>query len=169
MNGNIKGDSNMEEKEKNIYLVKNTKNEHGGQFYNIYKNEGEKLDLTSYLERIDGIDELDYLVYQDDKTFKRAGGLILGKDDKIVSTTVYTPNMGKIEITEEEQNLYDTWQKLDELSNVLYEARKQEMEDFIVSQKRIDEQLKKLLEQKQQISKSIHKTKGKRKSLKKGN
>ena len=160
----------MDEKQKevNIYFVKNNKNERGGTFYNVYLNYGEKLDLNPFIENMVAIDELDLAVFKVDETFKRAGWIILWKEDKIKTATVYEPDMQKIQITEEEQKLYESWQALDNLTNKLYAIRNQNMEAFLEAQKQEDEKIRKLVEQKQEIGKMLRKTQEKRKVYKKG-
>ena len=105
--------------ELNMYFVINKKNPNGGNFYNIYVNEGEKLDLSKY-DTTD-IDKFYEEVKLDDPTFKKAGGLIIGKLKTIGSLTMYTKDNGGVNISMEEQDAYNEWLELDRKSNELYE------------------------------------------------
>ncbi len=105
--------------ELNMYFVLNTKNPMGGNFYNIYVNEGEKIDLTKY-DNTD-IDKFYELVKQDDDSFKKAGGLIIGKLKTIGSLTMYTLDKGGVNISVDEEKAYEDWLELDKKSNELYE------------------------------------------------
>ena len=105
--------------ELNMYFVQNNKNPNGGRFYNIYVNEGEKLDLSKY-DTTD-IDLFYEEVKLDDSTFKKAGGLIIGGIKKINSVSVYSIDKGGVNITTEEEQAYNEWLELEEKSNELYE------------------------------------------------
>ncbi len=109
--------------ELNMYFVINKKNPNGGNFYNIYVNEGEKLDLSKY-DTTD-IDKFYEEVKLDDPTFKKAGGLIIGKLKTIGSLTMYTKDNGGVNISMEEQDAYNEWLELDKKSNELYEQLSQ--------------------------------------------
>ena len=102
-----------------MYFVLNTKNPIGGHFYNIYVNEGEKLDLSIY-DTTD-IDAFFEVVHSKDSTFKKAGGLIIGRTKTIGSVTMYTKDIGGVNISLDEQSAYDEWLELDTKSNELYE------------------------------------------------
>ena len=109
--------------ELNMYFVINKKNPNGGNFYNIYVNEGEKLDLSKY--DTSDIDLFYERVKLDDPTFKKAGGLIIGKLKTIGSLTMYTKDNGGVNISMEEQDAYNEWLELDRKSNELYEQLSQ--------------------------------------------
>lgn len=102
-----------------MYFVLNTKNPNGGNFYNIYSNEGEKIDISKY--DISDLDKFLEDVQKDDSTFKKAGGLIIGKNKTIGSTTLYTLDKGGINLSLEEETAYSNWLELDRKSNELYE------------------------------------------------
>lgn len=109
----------MDDNKVNLYFVPNTKNETGGQFYNLYVNRGERLDLKPFLARIgDQIDSLTDEVTKEDETFKGAGGMILKRDDEFQSVDVYSPNQDRINITPEQQNTYNELLGLVTLSNL---------------------------------------------------
>ena len=74
----------------NLYYVLNRKNPHGGQFYNIYSNEGELLDISQLVD-LNDIDRLveDVREASGDKTFKKVGGIITRLGEKIGTTNVY--------------------------------------------------------------------------------
>lgn len=107
----------MEENKVNLYFVPNTKNETGGQFYNLYINRGERLDLKPFLSSIDDISKLAKKVRKEDKTFKSAGGMILKRDDEFQSVEVYSPDEEGINISPEKQNDYKILLGLVKLSN----------------------------------------------------
>ena len=102
--------------ELNMYFVINKKNPNGGRFYNIYVNEGEKLDLSLY--DTSDIDDFYETVKKDDPTFKKAGGLIIKSTKTIGSLNIYTSGTN---ISAEEQEAYDKWLELDSMSNKLYD------------------------------------------------
>ena len=105
--------------ELNMYFVQNNKNPNGGRFYNIYVNEGEKLDLTKF-DTTD-IDKFYSDVREVDSTFKKAGGLIIGGIKKINSVSMYSEDKGGVNISTEVEEAYNEWLDLDEKSNELYE------------------------------------------------
>lgn len=108
----------MEENKVNLYFVPNTKNETGGQFYNLYVNRGERLDLAPFLASIgDDIDKLTDEVSKEDKSFKGTGGMILKRDDEFQSVDVYSPNKEGINISPEQQTTYNQLLELVTLSN----------------------------------------------------
>lgn len=128
--------------ELNMYFVLNTKNPNGGNFYNIYVNQGEKLDLSIY-DTTD-IDKFYEEVRKDDETFKKTGGLIIGKGKTIGSLTTYILDKGGVNITVDEEKAYIDWLELDKKSNEIYEN------------------LVKIQEQKQQLSNKIKKLRKKK-------
>lgn len=154
----------MEAKKVNIYFVPNDKNKKGGRFYNVYVNRNERLDLSSFLNSLLDIDELDDAVQKEDKTFKKTGGIIIKSDEEIESATVYTSNNGEISLSIEEQSEYERWMALDKLSDTLYAQRQKEMEDFIIAQQAIDERLAQIQEEKKRISATMKESLGKTKS-----
>ena len=105
--------------ELNMYFIQNNKNPNGGRFYNIYVNEGEKLDLTKF-DTTD-IDKFYLDVQEVDPTFKKAGGLIIGGIKKINSVSMYSEDKGGVNISTEVEEAYNEWLDLDEKSNELYE------------------------------------------------
>ncbi len=108
----------MEENKVNLYFVPNTKNETGGQFYNLYVNRGERLDLRPFLASIgDDIDKLADEVSKEDESFKGTGGMILKRDDEFQSVDVYSPNKEGINISPEQQTTYNQLLELVTLSN----------------------------------------------------
>ena len=126
--------------ELNMYFVQNNKNPNGGRFYNIYVNQGEKLDLSKF--DTSDIDQFYYDVVKVDPTFKKAGGLILGGVKKINSVSMYSIDKGGVNITTEEEEAYNEWLKIEEKSNELYEQltklqkEKNELSAKIKSKKR---------------------------------
>ena len=108
----------MEENKVNLYFVPNTKNKTGGQFYNLYVNRGERLDLRPFLASIgDDIDKLTDEVSKEDESFKGTGGMILKRDDEFQSVDVYSPNKEGINISPEQQTTYNQLLELVTLSN----------------------------------------------------
>ena len=105
--------------EVNMYFVLNTKNPNGGQFYNIYVNEGKKIDLSKF--DTSDIDKFYLDVKKIDDTFKKAGGLIIGRTKKIGSLTMYTLDKGGMNLSLEEEKAYLDWLELDRKSNELYD------------------------------------------------
>lgn len=108
----------MEKNKVNLYFVPNPKNERGGQFYNLYVNRGERLDLRPFLESVGkDVDKLTDTVKKEDETFKPAGGMILKRDDEFESVDVYSPNQEGINISPEQQTTYTTLLDLVKMSN----------------------------------------------------
>ena len=123
----------MEENKVNLYFVPNTKNETGGQFYNLYINRGERLDLKPFLSDLDDdISDLVKVVKKEDKSFRTAGGMILKKDDEFQSVNVYSQAEEGINISPEAQSNYKILVELVKLSN--WQA-----EQLIETQKKIQE------------------------------
>ena len=106
----------------NVYFVPNPKTPiEGGRFYNCYINRVENLDLGQILplnleeiipEGMD-VDSIEWYV-QDrfDSTFKKAGGIILNKDETIGNVNVFKPSDGRIGITQEEHSKYKELEEL---------------------------------------------------------
>lgn len=151
----------MEARNVNIYFVPNNKNKVGGKFYNVYLNREEQLDLTSFLNSIVDISELEDKVKEHDDTFKIAGGIIIKQDESIGSATIYKPDNGDINLNTEQQDAYERWIALDKTSNELYEKRKKDMEEFILLQRKIDQQLEQIQFEKNKLSEQINKSFGK--------
>lgn len=122
--------------EVNIYFVLNKKNQIGGKFYNVYLNRGDKIDLNKYLSEIKDLDKIEELVKLDDESFKKTGGIILKRCETIGSTTLYTEDRGGVNISLEQQAVYEKWMDLDKESNELYERLTQiQLEKNILSDK----------------------------------
>ena len=147
----------MNNQDVNIYFVPNNKNKTGGKFYNVYLNREEKLDLKPVLDNITNIDELEEKIGA--ATFKKAGGIILRRNDSIVSATVYTQSSGSIELNHEQQDAYQRWLQLDKISNEIYETRKKEMEEFTRRQNNLDATLLNIQMEKEKLSKVLYKKK----------
>lgn len=139
----------------NIYFIKNTKNEMGGNFYNVYKSSDEKLDLKPIIDKCNDIDIIELKIKTIDPTFKKIGGIIIRKNETIGSTSIYTPDNGEVKLDREEQDEYTKWLELDNLSSELYNKRKKELEKFMKSQKKIDKKLAEIEEEKNNISEKI--------------
>ncbi len=154
----------MEAKKVNIYFVPNDKNKKGGRFYNVYVNQSERLDLSPFLNSIVDIDDLDDKVREEDESFKKTGGIIIKSNEEIESATVYSSSNGEVSLSAEEQSSYERWMALDKLSDELYNQRKQEMDEFIASQRLIDERLARIQAEKKKISGTMKETLGKTKS-----
>ena len=94
----------------NLYLVPNNKNPHGGRFYNIYKNQGERLDLSEIInpDDIDSLEE-DVRRITGDESFKRIGGVITCLGEEIETTNVYN---GFSNSTYLPQEVVDNYEKL---------------------------------------------------------
>ena len=92
----------------NLYLVPNHKNPKGGRFYNIYKNQGVKLDLSGLID-LDDIDRLEEDVHEatGDETFKRIGGVITSLDEQIESTNIYNEFSSGETISPEQKRDYE--------------------------------------------------------------
>lgn len=122
--------------EVNIYFIENNKNSIGGKFYNVYLNNGDRIDLNYYISKVKNIDELEELVKVDDKTFKKTGGIILRRCETIGSATLYTEDKGGVNISLEQQVAYKKWMDLDKESNELYERLTQiQLEKNVLSDK----------------------------------
>ena len=106
----------------NVYFVPNPKTPmDGGRFYNCYINRVENLDLGQILpldleeiipQGMD-VDSIEWYV-QDrfDPTFKKAGGIILNRDETIGNVNVFKPSDGRIGITQEEHSKYKELEEL---------------------------------------------------------
>lgn len=106
----------------NIYFIPNDKSPiDGGRFYNCYINRVDNLDLSQILPlnldeivppKMD-IDSIEWYIRENyDDTFKKAGGIILNKDETIGNINVFRPNDGKVGVTLEEK------EKIDEISDL---------------------------------------------------
>ena len=144
----------MDSQKVNIYFVPNDKNKTGGRFYNVYLNRKEKLDLKPFLDNTN-IDELEEKI--GDATFKKAGGIILRRNDSIVSATVYTQSSGTIELNHEQLDAYQRLLELEKLSDELYKTRKKEMEEFIRRQQELDLTLLNIQMEKDKLSGEVNK------------
>lgn len=147
----------MNNQDVNIYFVPNNKNKTGGKFYNVYLNREERLDLKPFLDNTTYIDELEEKI--GDATFKKAGGIILRRNDSIVSATVYTQSSGNIELNHEQQDAYQRWLQLDKISDEIYKTRKKEMEEFTRRQHDLDSTLLNIQVEKEKLSKVLYKKK----------
>ena len=147
----------MNNQDVNIYFVPNDKNKTGGKFYNVYLNREERLDLKPFLDNTTYIDELEEKI--GDASFKKAGGIILRRNDSIVSATVYTQSSGNIELNHEQQDAYQRWLQLDKISDEIYKTRKKEMEEFTRRQHDLDSRLLNIQVEKEKLSKVLYKKK----------
>ena len=144
----------MEANGVHIYIVPK-QTERGGDFYKLFINRDEKLDLTEYLNSIEDIDQLESVVQQVDETFKGAGGIILKRGEPIASSTVYSASDGEISLDSEEQNEYLKWLELEAKSEELYQKRKQDMQEFLQKQTEIDTKLDMIQEEKRKITEKM--------------
>ena len=115
-----RGSSNV-----NVYFLPNNNSPlDGGKFYTCYINRIDNLDLSSLLPLdLDSIvpegikkdtDSVEWYVQEKfDPTFKKAGGIILNKDEEIGNVNVFKPNDGKYGVTLEEKEKIDTISDLD--------------------------------------------------------
>lgn len=116
-----------------VYFVPNMKNPKGGQFYNLYINRGEKLDLDPFVKSVKGnVDKLVSKVNEEDESFKGVGGMILKQGDEFQSATAYSPNDGSVNLTPEQQDTYNQLLTLVELSS-------QQAQQLMETQKQIEE------------------------------
>lgn len=106
----------------NVYFIPNPKTPiEGGRFYNCYINRVENLDLGQILplnleeiipQGMD-VDSIEWYVQdRHDPTFKKAGGIILNKDETIGNVNVFKPSDGRIGITQEEHSKYKELEEL---------------------------------------------------------
>jgi len=122
----------------NIYFIPNNKGPiDGGRFYNCYINRVDNLDLGELLPLdLDeivppgmDIDSVEWFIQEKyDKTFKKAGGIILNKDETIGNVNVFRPNedSSTVKNYEELSSLYDR-------VNELFIERNKEQEQFLKS------------------------------------
>ncbi len=112
----------------NIYMLPNNNGPlEGGRFYNCYINRVDNLNLEDLLPlNLDeivpkgmDIDSVEWYIqeYYDD-TFKKAGGIILNKDESIGNVNVFKPNDGKYGVSKEE---VEKLNKIDDLDKAIVE------------------------------------------------
>ena len=105
----------------------------GGNFYCIYlsRKEGPKLDLERIMKNAGEVEDVEkYIKDNFDPTFKRAGGIILNRDERIDSdVSVYTPDDGSIGISPEAKANYTALEDLSTELNALLEANKKALEE----------------------------------------
>lgn len=136
-----------EKKAVNIYLLKNDytkdgKPRKGGQFYNVYKAEGDLGDVTDLSALTDDIFELEEQFKNIDPSFKRIGGIILTKNDHIKNVSMFGSEinykMESQEASRKKARAIEKMKLLNEKSLLLEEL------------KRNDERLDKLFEEEQE-------------------
>ena len=122
----------------NIYFIPNNKGPiDGGRFYNCYINRVDNLDLGELLPLdLDeivppgmDIDSVEWFIQEKyDKTFKKAGGIILNKDETIGNVNEFRTNedSSTVKNYEELSSLYDR-------VNELFSERNKEQEQFLKS------------------------------------
>ena len=120
----------------NLYLVPNYKNLNGGRFYNIYKNQGAKLDLSGLVD-LDNIDSLEEKVHTvtGDTTFKRIGGVITKVSEQIESTNVYNDFSTGEHISPESKKNYEQLLHNLELISRIQEENKELVDKIRSSEK----------------------------------
>lgn len=120
----------------NIYLVPNYKNVNGGRFYNIYKNQGAKLDLSELVD-LEDIDSLEEKVHTatGDTTFKKIGGVITRVSEKIESANVYNDFSSGEHISLESKKKYEQLLQNLELINRIQEENKKLVDEIKSSEK----------------------------------
>ena len=112
----------------NVYFIPNDKSPiDGGRFYDLYINRVDNLNLNSILPLdLDTIstlgqdnDSIEKFIQENyDKTFKRAGGAILNRDETIGNVSVFRPNDGTIGVSPEEKANMD---KIEDLNKEIEE------------------------------------------------
>ncbi|MBQ2836088.1 MAG: hypothetical protein IJE68_04575 [Clostridia bacterium] len=128
----------------NVYFVPNPKTPiEGGRFYNCYINRVENLDLGQILplnleeiipEGMD-VDTIEWYVQERyDQTFKKAGGIILNKDETIGNVNIFKPSDGRIGITPEEHSKYKELEELGTQVKELIAQKKANTERFRAAQ-----------------------------------
>lgn len=128
----------------NVYFVPNPKTPiEGGRFYNCYINRVENLDLGQILpldleeiipEGMD-VDTIEWYIQERyDQTFKKAGGIILNKDETIGNVNVFKPSDGRIGITAEEHSKYKELEDLGTQVKELIAQKKANSEKFKAAQ-----------------------------------
>jgi len=128
----------------NVYFVPNPKTPiEGGRFYNCYINRVENLDLGQILPLdLEGIipegmdvDSIEWYVQERyDQTFKKAGGIILNKDETIGNVNVFKPSDGRIGITAEEHSKFKELEDLGTQVKELIAQKKANSEKFKAAQ-----------------------------------
>ena len=134
----------------NLYAIENVHaSTEGGKFYNIYKNHGEKLDLSAIIPKDMDINVIEpYITDKYDKTFKGVGGMILNRDDSIGDIHAFKPNYDQIEITAEEKRMLDEIADLDQQ----IKNRKEELGQLT----ELNEETKKILMDIKNQAESLH-------------
>lgn len=103
------------DKNVNIYLLRNDKNKIGGKFINIYTSRSDEVyDLDKMLPKSLPIDDVELVMQEKyDPTFKIGGGIILYKDETIGNINAYKIDDGSIGISPEEKEKMDRINDLD--------------------------------------------------------
>ena len=143
-----RGSSNV-----NVYFLPNNNSPvEGGKFYTCYINRIDNLDLSSILpldldtlvpEKVKEDNDLVEWYVQEhyDPTFKKAGGIILNKDEEIGQVNVFKPNDGKYGISLEEKEALDQITDLDER----IDSKKEELKENEEKAKIVNENIKKAI------------------------
>lgn len=135
-----------------VYFYENSKApSEGGKFYNVYISRNERLDLRKIVPSGMDIDSVEWYVRQVDKSFKTVGGIILFRDEKISSISVYSVNDGQVTLTDDEKVIFDGIKDL----KVENEALKRENEALKLENSLLQEENENLLKHRRELEEDI--------------
>lgn len=88
-------------KDVNIYFIENNtsklaKEGKGGQFYNVYRSVGPTLEISDFMDVTNDLFEIEEAAKKVDPTFKRVGGIILARNEKISSLSIFETSGNKL-------------------------------------------------------------------------
>jgi hypothetical protein len=91
------------EKAINVYFIENNSSEkakkgQGGQFYNVYRNMGDVLAVEDFISVSDDLVEIETSLKHVDDTFKRIGGVITARNEKISSLSIFEIKDGEVSL-----------------------------------------------------------------------
>ena len=153
-----------------VYILPSDKSPiDGGNFYCIYisRKEGPKLNIEEIFTKAGEVKDIEkYIKENYDPTFKRAGGIILNRDEKIDrNVSVYAPDDGSIGISPEDSENYKKLEDLTARLNVLYNAKTQATEAFEKQQEEFNKQYAEYKQQQEKSNKEIGEIQGEMNTL----
>jgi hypothetical protein len=91
----------------NVYFIENNTSKlaqqgKGGQFYNVYSNEGPILKMENFMDVTNDLSEIEEAAVLVDPTFKRIGGTITPRNKSIKTLTVFEISGDKVALQSQE-------------------------------------------------------------------
>lgn len=108
----------------NVYFLENNtsklaKQGKGGQFYNAYRNSGEVLNIEDFIGVNNDLFEIEKAAFDVDPTFKKIGGIILARNEKISSLSIFETVGNKLRL----QSIEASRIKVIEIEKIILEKR----------------------------------------------